>query len=121
MQSHYMFCVYVACHGLVVLKPSTLVPPYLLAFEYCVSSLENPMDGGAWKPVVHGVVKSWIQLSDFTSTFHFHALEKAIAFSISSQGTSKYRELLISLFIALVWNACEQRRVARHLKKTIKT
>ena len=43
------------------------------------SCLENPMDGGAWWAAVHGVVKSWIQLSVFTFTFHFHALEKEIA------------------------------------------
>ena len=40
------------------------------------SCLENPMDGGAWWAVVHGVDKSRTQLSDFTFTFHFHALEK---------------------------------------------
>ena len=28
---------------------------------------------------VHGVAKSWAQLSDFTFTFHFHALEKEMA------------------------------------------
>ena len=38
------------------------------------SCLENPMDGGAWKAEVHGVSKS-----DFTVTFHFHALEKEMA------------------------------------------
>ena len=37
------------------------------------------MDGRAWKAVVHGVAKSWTRLSDFTFTFHFHALEKAMA------------------------------------------
>ena len=37
------------------------------------------MDGGAWKAAVHGVAKSQTRLSDFTSTFHFHALEKEIA------------------------------------------
>ena len=36
----------------------------------------GPMDGGAWWAAVHGVSKSWTQLSDFTFTFHFHALEK---------------------------------------------
>ena len=41
--------------------------------------LANPMDGGAWKAAVHGVVKSRIQLSDFPFTFHFHALEEEIA------------------------------------------
>ena len=43
------------------------------------SHLENPMDGGAWWAVVHGVAKSWTRLSDFTFTFHFHALEKEMA------------------------------------------
>ena len=37
------------------------------------------MDGGAWWAAVHGVDKSWTQLSDFTLTFHFHALEKEMA------------------------------------------
>ena len=43
------------------------------------SCLENPMDRGAWWPAVHGVAKSWTLLSDFTFTFHFHALEKEMA------------------------------------------
>ena len=37
------------------------------------------MDGGAWWAAVHGVAKSQTQLSDFTFTFHFHALEKEMA------------------------------------------
>ena len=37
------------------------------------------MDGGAWWAAVHGVVKSRTPLSDFTFTFHFHALEKEMA------------------------------------------
>ena len=43
------------------------------------SCLENPMDGGALQAAVHGVTKSRTQLSDFTFTFHFHALEKEMA------------------------------------------
>ena len=43
------------------------------------SCLEKPMDGGAWWATVHGVAESWTQLSDFTFTFHFHALEKEMA------------------------------------------
>ena len=43
------------------------------------SCLENPIDGGAWWAAVHGITKSWIRLSDFTFTFHFHALEKETA------------------------------------------
>ena len=37
------------------------------------------MDGGAWWATVHGVAKSRTRLSDFTFTFHFHALEKEMA------------------------------------------
>ena len=37
------------------------------------------MDGGAWWAAVHGVAKSRERLSDFTLTFHFHALEKEMA------------------------------------------
>ena len=43
------------------------------------SCLENPMDRGAWWAAVHAVAKSQTQLSDFTFTFHFHALEKEMA------------------------------------------
>ena len=43
------------------------------------SCLENPVDGGAWKAAAHGVAKSWTWLSDFTFTFHFHALENEMA------------------------------------------
>ena len=45
--------------------------------QYCC--LENPMDGGAWWAAVHGVAKSQTRPSDFTFTFHFHALEKEMA------------------------------------------
>ena len=40
---------------------------------------KNPMDEGAWWAAVHGVAKSWTRLSNFTFTFHFHALEKEMA------------------------------------------
>ena len=43
------------------------------------SCLENPMDGRAWWAAVHGVARSQTRLSDFTFTFHFHALEKETA------------------------------------------
>ena len=40
-------------------------------------------NSGAWHAAVHGVAKmdtlSWTRLSDFTLTFHFHALEKEMA------------------------------------------
>ena len=38
------------------------------------------MDGGGWEAAVHGgVAKSQTRLSDFTFTFHFHALVKEMA------------------------------------------
>ena len=43
------------------------------------SCLENPMDRGAWQAAAHGVARSRTRLSDFTFTFHFHALEKEMA------------------------------------------
>ena len=43
------------------------------------SCLENPMDGGAWWAAVHGIAEGRTQLSDFTFTFHFHALEREMA------------------------------------------
>ena len=43
------------------------------------SCLENPRDGGAWWAAANGVAKSRTRLSDFTFTFHFHALEKEMA------------------------------------------
>ena len=37
------------------------------------------MDGGAWKAAVYGVAEGRTRLSNFTFTFHFHALEKEMA------------------------------------------
>ena len=46
-------------------------------FQY--SCLENPMDRGAWKAAVHRVAEGRTRLSNFSFTFHFHALEKEMA------------------------------------------
>ena len=43
------------------------------------SCLENPRDGEVWWAAVYGVTQSRTRLSDFTFTFHFHALEKEMA------------------------------------------
>ena len=37
------------------------------------------MDGGAWSAAVHGVARSQTRLSNFTFTFHLHALEEEMA------------------------------------------
>ena len=42
------------------------------------------MDEGAWKAAVHGVTEGRTRLSDFTFTFHFHALEKDMTTTHSS-------------------------------------
>ena len=42
------------------------------------SCLENPMAGGAWYATIHGVAKSWTQLSNFTS----------LTFKVTVQGWS---------------------------------
>ena len=37
------------------------------------------MDRGAWRAAVHGIAEGRTQMSDFTFTFQFHALEKEMA------------------------------------------
>ena len=68
------------------IKSTTLTSPALAGGFFThngnplqYSCLKNPMDGGAWWAAVHGVARSRTRLSDFTFTFHFHALEKEIA------------------------------------------
>ena len=63
--------------------------PSPMDFKHCGtplqgSCLENPMGEGAWWATVHGVARSWTRLSDFTFTFHFHALEKEMATNSSA-------------------------------------
>ena len=54
------------------------------------------MDGGAWWAAVPGVAKSQAQLSDFTFTFHFHALkEMATHSSVFLPGESQGRGSLV--------------------------
>ena len=43
------------------------------------SCLENLMGRVAWKAAVHGVAEGRTRLSNFTITFHCHALEKEMA------------------------------------------
>ena len=54
-----------------------------IAFSMMVLSLgelqDSVMDRAAWLAVTHGVTKSRTRLSNFTLTFHFHALEKEMA------------------------------------------
>ena len=55
------------------------------------------MDRGAWWAAVHGVAEGQTRLSDFTFTFHFHALEKEMAtHSVFLPGESQGRGSLVS-------------------------
>ena len=56
----------------IFLYDSIILYYYLYVYYYM-------MDWGAWWAAVQGVSKSWTQLSDFTLTFNFHALEKEVA------------------------------------------
>ena len=58
------------------------------------SCLENPMDGGAWQAVVHGVAKSWTRLSDFTFTF-LHWRRKWQPTAVFLPGESQERGSLV--------------------------
>ena len=50
-----------------------------ILFVWISESRPGEGNGKAWWAAVHGVAKSWTGLSDFTFTFHFHALEKEMA------------------------------------------
>ena len=62
-----------------VLSSFGYIPRNGITTSYGSSCLENPMDGGAFQAAVHGVAEGWTRLSDFTFTFHFHALKKEMA------------------------------------------
>ena len=50
-----------------------------MATHFSILAWRIPIDIGAWWATFHEVTKSWTRLSDFTLTFHFHALEKEMA------------------------------------------
>ena len=70
---HYIICrlYYIICYYKIIGEGNGTPVQY--------TCLENPMDGGAWWAAVHGVARSRTQLSDFTFSFHFHALEEEMA------------------------------------------
>ena len=61
------------------------------------------MDGGAWKAAIHGVAEGWTRMSNFTFTFHFHALEKEMA-TVFLPGESQGRESLVGCHL---WGCTE--------------
>ena len=76
------------------------------------SCLANPMDGGAWWAAVHGVTRSQTQLSDFTFTFHFHALEKEMA-THSSVLAWRKSKVGGAWWVAVSWVAQSQTQLKR--------
>ena len=85
------------------------------------------MDGGAWWAAVHGVAKSRTRLSDFTCTFHFHALEKEMAThssvlawripgtgepgglpSMGSQSWTHWSDLAAAAEVKVIWQSLDQ-------------
>ena len=63
------------------------------------------MDGGAWWAAILGVAKSRTRLSDFTFTFHFHALEKEMATTpVFLPGESQGQGSLVG---CLLWDCTE--------------
>ena len=77
-----LLCPWVAVGGSLALRIARKSPSGFRAgndtpLQY--SCLENHMDRGAWWAAVHGVARSQTPLSNFTFTFHFHALEKEMA------------------------------------------
>ena len=97
------------------------------------SSLENPMGRGACWATVQGVVEGCTQLSDFTFTFHFHALEKEMATHSSilawripwmgepgglpSTGSHRVRHHWSDLVVVVVWSY-EWNFVLRNLERS---
>ena len=68
---------FIRVHNKIIRKSVYELVKVSIILQY--SCPENPVDGGAWWAAVHGVAKSWTRLSNFTFTFHFHALEKEMA------------------------------------------
>ena len=86
--SHFLIMLFVfpvlscmCCLYILEIIPLSVVSGEGMGNPLQYSCLENPMDmdRGAWWAAVHEVAKSQTRLSDFTFTFHFHALEKGMA------------------------------------------
>ena len=77
IQSRFINCIWLLCFFIFFKSITVAREGNGTPLQY--SCLENPMDGGAWWAAVHKVARSWTWLSDFTFTFHFHALEKEMA------------------------------------------
>ena len=71
------------------------------------SCLESPMGRGAWWAAVHGVVKSWTRLSNFTFTF-MHWRRKWQPTPVFLPGESQGRRSLVG---CCLWGRTESDRI----------
>ena len=81
--SHYLLLLFLnvcKCNNFIIHQNnfSALITEIFLSYK-TKQSFEICQDGEVWWATVHGVAKSRTRLSDFTFTFHFHALEKEMA------------------------------------------
>ena len=71
------------------------------------------MDGGAWWTAVHGVAMSQTRLSNFTFTFHFHALEEERqATPVFLPGESEGRQSLVAAVCRVSQSRTRLRRLS---------
>ena len=97
-------CMYVICTQMNILKSSSSIREGNgTPLQY--ACLENPMDGGTWKAAVHVIAEGRTGLSNFTFTFHFHALEKEMQPTpVFLPGESQGRGSLVD---CLLWGCTE--------------
>ena len=104
-------CIYTHIHIYIYTHTHTYIEGSGTPLQY--SCLENPMGGGAWWATVHGVDKSWTRLSDFTLTFHFHALEKETA---THPSTLALAAVAAYIYIYFCWAWYVPLSIAIHVK-----
>ena len=79
MANKHMKICFTSCHQGNANWNNNEIPLHTYGTPLQYSCLQNPMHRGFWRAAVHGAAEGWTRLSDFTFTFHFHALEKEMA------------------------------------------
>ena len=77
-------------------------------FQY--SCLENPMDGGAWQTIVHGVPKNWTQLSNFTFfLLSYLNVSPELPFVCSAYPSEYKMDINVHFSSVLLWQICKNK------------
>ena len=71
------------------------------------SCLENPMGGGAWWAAVHGVVKSWTRLGEFTFHFILTKLINEVQVDFMKPIWEEKKHLVSQIEEPIPWNCLE--------------